>query len=62
MAPARRFPPTLAARAAEAGRITLLEGFHAIELAMEDGRVTGLFAALVAGVPAPGWCCSAPGP
>lgn len=35
---------TLAARANEAGNITLLEGFHAIELAMENGRVTGLFA------------------
>jgi L-aspartate oxidase len=35
---------TLAARASEAGSITLLEGFHAIELAMENGRVTGLFA------------------
>jgi L-aspartate oxidase len=35
---------TLAARAGEAGPITLLEGFHAVELAMENGRVTGLFA------------------
>ena len=35
---------TLAARAHEAGAITLLEGFHAVELAMENGRVTGLFA------------------
>lgn len=35
---------TLAARASEANCITLLEGFHAIELAMENGRVTGLFA------------------
>lgn len=35
---------TLAARAGEAGSITLLEGFHAVELAMENGRVTGLFA------------------
>jgi L-aspartate oxidase len=35
---------TLAARAAEANSITLLEGFHAIELAMEHGRVTGIFA------------------
>lgn len=34
----------LAARAGQAGCITLLEGFHAIELVMEDGRVTGLFA------------------
>jgi len=35
---------TLAARAGETGCITLLEGFHAVELAMENGRVTGLFA------------------
>jgi L-aspartate oxidase len=35
---------TLAARANEAASITLLEGFHAVELAMENGRVTGLFA------------------
>ncbi|HEY4078133.1 MAG TPA: L-aspartate oxidase [Rhizomicrobium sp.] len=35
---------TLAARAHEAGAITLLEGFHAVELAMENGRVTGIFA------------------
>ncbi len=35
---------TLAARASEAACITLLEGFHAVELAMENGRVTGLFA------------------
>ena len=35
---------TLAARAHEAGCITLLEGFHAVELAMENGSVTGLFA------------------
>jgi L-aspartate oxidase len=35
---------TLAQRAAQAGGITLLEGFHAVELAMENGRVTGLFA------------------
>ena len=35
---------TLAARAAETNCITLLEGFHAIELAMEGGRVTGIFA------------------
>src|SRR5882757_10209180 len=35
---------TLAARASEADCITLLEGFHAVELAMEDGRVTGIFA------------------
>lgn len=35
---------TLAARASETNCITLLEGFHAVELAMENGRVTGLFA------------------
>jgi L-aspartate oxidase len=35
---------TLAARAGESDGITLLEGFHAIELAMEAGRVTGIFA------------------
>jgi L-aspartate oxidase len=35
---------TLAARAGEADCITLLEGFHAVELAMENGRVTGIFA------------------
>jgi len=35
---------TLAARAHEAKNITLLEGFHAVELAMEAGRVTGIFA------------------
>ena len=35
---------TLAARATENNCITLLEGFHAIELAMENGRVTGIFA------------------
>ncbi|HSS12476.1 MAG TPA: L-aspartate oxidase, partial [Rhizomicrobium sp.] len=35
---------TLAARAAETNCITLLEGFHAIQLAMEGGRVTGIFA------------------
>ncbi len=35
---------TLAARAGEADCITLLEGFHAIELAMEAGRITGIFA------------------
>jgi L-aspartate oxidase len=35
---------TLAARANEADCITLLEGFHAIELAMENGRITGIFA------------------
>ncbi len=35
---------TLAARAHETNTITLLEGFHAVELAVENGRVTGLFA------------------
>ncbi len=35
---------TLAARAHESNAITLLEGFHAVELAMEAGRVTGIFA------------------
>ena len=35
---------TLAQRAAAADGITLLEGFHAVELAMENGRVTGIFA------------------
>src|SRR3954470_5264469 len=35
---------TLAARANETDCITLLEGFHAVELAMENGRVTGIFA------------------
>src|SRR5258706_3858846 len=35
---------TLAARANEADCITLLEGFHAVELAMENGRITGIFA------------------
>jgi L-aspartate oxidase len=35
---------TLAARAAETDCITLLEGFHAVELALENGRVTGIFA------------------
>jgi L-aspartate oxidase len=35
---------TLAARAAETNCISLLEGFHAIELAMENGRVSGIFA------------------
>jgi L-aspartate oxidase len=34
----------LAERAMEEPSITLLEGFHAIELAMENGRVAGLFA------------------
>src|SRR5579871_2102603 len=35
---------TLAERALASPSISLLEGFHAIELAMQDGRVTGLFA------------------
>lgn len=35
---------TLAARAAATPSITLLEGFHAVELAVEDGRVAGVFA------------------
>ena len=35
---------TLAARALATPSISLLDGFHAIELAVEDGRVTGLFA------------------
>jgi L-aspartate oxidase len=35
---------TLAERALATDSITLLEGFHALELAMEDGRATGLFA------------------
>jgi L-aspartate oxidase len=35
---------TLAARAGETNCIILLEGFHAVELAMENGRVTGIFA------------------
>jgi L-aspartate oxidase len=34
----------LAARAAETASIRIMEGFHAIELAMEDGRVIGVFA------------------
>ncbi len=34
----------LADRARETPSITMLEGFHALELAIEDGRVTGLFA------------------
>lgn len=34
----------LAERAFATPSITLLEGFHAVELAMEDGRVAGLFA------------------
>jgi len=35
---------TLAERALATPSIDILEGFHAIELAMEDGRVSGLFA------------------
>ncbi len=35
---------TLAERATATNSITLMEGFHAVELAMENGRVTGLFA------------------
>jgi L-aspartate oxidase len=35
---------TLAKAARAAPSITVLEGFHAIELALEDGRVAGLFA------------------
>ncbi len=35
---------TLAERALATPSITLLEGFHAVELAMEDGHVAGLFA------------------
>ena len=35
---------TLAERALATPSIRVLEGFHAVELAMEDGRVTGLFA------------------
>jgi L-aspartate oxidase len=35
---------TLAARALAAPSIRILEGYHAVELAMEDGRAVGLFA------------------
>jgi L-aspartate oxidase len=35
---------TLAARALMTPSIRILEGFHAVELAMEDGRAVGLFA------------------
>ena len=35
---------TLAARALATPSIKVLEGFHAVELAMEDGKVIGLFA------------------
>lgn len=34
----------LAAQARATGSISIIEGFHAIELAVEDGRVVGLFA------------------
>jgi L-aspartate oxidase len=34
----------LAERAAETSSVRILEGYHAIELAMEDGRAIGLFA------------------
>ncbi len=40
---------TLADRALATPSITLIEGFHAVELAVEDGRVTGLFARYGAG-------------
>src|SRR5579859_7015877 len=43
---------TLAARAGETNCITVLEGFHAVELAMENGRVTGIFARSGLGVDA----------
>ena len=35
---------TLAAQAMRTPSIRIMEGFHAVELAMEDGKVTGLFA------------------
>ncbi len=35
---------TLAAQAMRTPSIRIMEGFHAVELAMEDGEVTGLFA------------------
>lgn len=35
---------TLALRALKTPSIRILEGYHAVELAMEDGRVSGLFA------------------
>src|SRR6202789_2039028 len=34
----------LAERALSSGAIEVLEGYHGVELAVEDGRVTGLFA------------------
>jgi L-aspartate oxidase len=40
---------TLAERALATPSIRILEGFHALELAMEDGRVTGVFARYGAG-------------
>ena len=40
---------TLAQRAVETPSISLLEGFHAVELATQDGRVVGLFARYGAG-------------
>jgi L-aspartate oxidase len=40
---------TLAERALATPSITLIEGFHAVELALEDGRVTGIFARYGAG-------------
>ena len=43
---------TLAARALATPSIKFLEGFHAVELAMEDGRVSGLFARHGAGADA----------
>ena len=45
---------TLAERALSSSSITLLEGFHAIELAVESGRVCGLFARHGAGAHARG--------
>jgi len=41
---------TLAERALRTPSISVLEGFHALELALEDGRVTGLFARYGMGV------------
>jgi L-aspartate oxidase len=42
----------LADRALATPSITVMEGFHAVELAMEDGRVAGLFARSGVGLPA----------
>jgi len=39
----------LADRVVELPSVTLMEGFHAIELALEDGRVAGLFARTCSG-------------